>query len=531
MKSGEDSREPTRRHVLGYSKRWFLGGIRIRLMLWYMLTTTLVLLLFGGLLYSTIAKGLPSLNNNTLANTLQQGARAYAKDGTFDRSEAPDTVLLLDRQGAVVKAWTADRQVSGDLLLQVQQFIAANPNVGAACGILHLPVKSSVGTRITTQDDDICLTALLSHGQQIGTLVGMQRSNDNQAILANLAKSLLLIGLAVLLVMTIGGYWLATRAMRPVRLITRTAREIGQTDLSRRLHLGSRDELGELAATFDGMLNRLQDAFDRLRQFTADASHELRTPLSIMSLAASRALSKPYRPESYKQALDMGKVYRQELSVIQAEIEHMTRLVNDLLTLARADTGQTALTKEEIDVSEVLLDVVERLAPLARERGVELILGELPEIPINGDRTYLTMMITNLLNNALKYTSRLDPRVQIEGGTDLSGRGGWGWTRVKDNGPGIDPEHLPHLFERFYRVDRARLSDQEQRGDAGNNAPSVESSGGSGLGLSIVQWVAQAHGGEVHVQSEVGEGSVFEVRLPLLQPTKKTGNVLAHPSS
>ena len=523
--------EPLRRLLLGHSLRGPLGGIRIRLMLWYMLTTALVLLLFGGLLYSTIAKGLPSLNNNTLANTLQQVARAYALDGTFDRSEAPDTVLLLDMQGTVVKEWAANSHVSGDLLLQIQQFIAANTNVGAACSILHLPVKSSGGAIIATQDDDVCLTALLSHGQKVGTLVGIQRSNNNQAILENLARSLLLIGLAVLLVMTIGGYWLATRAMRPVRLITRTAQEIGQTDLSRRLHLNSHDELGELAATFDGMLNRLQDAFDHLRQFTADASHELRTPLSIISIAANRALSKPCRPESYDQALDMGEAYRQELSVIQAETEHMTHLVNNLLTLARADTGQTALAKEEIDVSEVILDVVERLAPLARGRGVELILGELPDIPINGDRTYLTMMLTNLLDNALKYTSRLNPRVHIEGGTHLTGRGGWGWIRVKDNGPGIDPEHLPHLFDRFYRIDKARLSDQAQTGDAGNNAQYVEASSGGGLGLSIVQWVAQAHGGEVRVQSEIGEGSTFEVRLPLLQLTKKTGNVLALPSS
>jgi len=515
--------EKQQSHQMLFRKlRWQLGGIRIRLMLWYMLTMALVLLLFGGLLYSTIAKGLPSLSNNTLANTLQQAARVYALDGTFDRSEAPDTVLLLNMQGAVVKEWTADSHVSGGLLLQVQQFIVANANVGAACGILHLPVKSSGGAIIATQDYDVCLTALLSHGQKVGTLAGIQRNNDNPAILENLARSLLLIGLAVLLVMTIGGYWLATRAMRPVRLITRAAQEIGQTDLSRRLHLNSHDELGELAATFDGMLNRLQDAFDRLRQFTADASHELRTPLSIMSIAANRALSQQSRPESYDQALHMGEAYRQELNVIQAETEHMTRLVNDLLTLARADSEQSALTKEEIDVSEVILDVVERLAPLARERGVELSLGELPEIPIDGDRTYLTMMVTNLIDNALKYTSRLNPRVQIEGGTDLVGRGGWGRIRVEDNGPGIDREHLPYLFERFYRVDKARLSDQAQTRDARNDAQAVESSSGSGLGLSIVQWVAQVHGGEVHVQSKVSEGSVFEVRLPLLQQTQRS---------
>jgi signal transduction histidine kinase len=168
--------------------------------------------------------------------------------------------------------------------------------------------------------------------------------------------------------------------MRPVRTITHIAREISESDLNRRLNLKSRDELGELAATFDQMLDRLQMAFDRQRQFTADASHELRTPLTIVNLEVNRALARPYTPRDYERAL----------SIIGAENDYMSRLVNDLLILARADAGQPMLKQEELDWGDLTWEVVERLSPLARRRGLELVTDDLPELTLCGDRLYLT---------------------------------------------------------------------------------------------------------------------------------------------
>ena len=348
-------------------------------------------------------------------------------------------------------------------------------------------------------------TIIMVKNQQAATLIlGMPR--DDEAQLQSLLLTLLLATPATLLLSAIGGYWLATRAMRPVRVITRAAGDISESDLHRRLNLGSNDELGELAATFDRMLDRLEAAFKRQRQFTTDASHELRTPLTIVNLEVNRALSQPRTPGEYREAL----------ATIQTENEQMAHLVNDLLVLARADAGQALLRCEQVDISDVALDVVERLLPLANQQGVELSTGDLPELEVTGDRVYLSQMITNLVENAIKYSTGNCKQVRIEtSAATNSTRASQALVRVSDSGPGIAPEHLAHIFERFYRVDKARThpGDSPTQGN--------DEMGGSGLGLSIVQWVAQAHGGSVTVESHPGEGSVFEVKLPLASSDAK----------
>ena len=306
-----------------------------------------------------------------------------------------------------------------------------------------------------------------------------------------------------LLIAAIGGYWLAGKALRPVKMITRTANEINATDLRRRLHLKRRDEFGELAATFDQMLARLEAAFKRQTQFTADASHELRTPLTIIDLEINRALTQLERPEDYRQILEQ----------IQAENEQMTYIVNNLLTLARADTGQLVLQREVVDVSDIALACVERLLSLAQQCHITLSTGTLPELLVSGDPQYLSRMLMNLIENAIKYTSGIGSRVHVELGCQQER---WAVMRVQDDGPGIAEEHLPSLFERFYRVDKARARKIEQTGVmAGKEEP-----GGTGLGLAIVQWIVQAHGGEIRVESKLGSGSTFQVELPLLRQEK-----------
>jgi heavy metal sensor kinase len=342
-------------------------------------------------------------------------------------------------------------------------------------------------------------TPILVKDAIAGILVlGRPREDEIQS--QSLLLTLLLAAPATLLITAIGGYWLATRTLRPVRAITRAAREISETELGRRLNLASTDELGELAATFDSMLGRLESAFQRQRQFTADASHELRTPLTIVSLEANHALSGARTQEEYQRALE----------VIQAENECMARLVNEMLVLARADSGQALIRQEEIDLSDLTLEIAERLDPLARSSGVALQIGELPELQISGDRQYLGQMVTNLVENAIKYAGEGCKWVRVDTGSTQDSARPSAWLRVADNGTGIAPEHLPHLFDRFYRVDEARSRDGTTPGEG---RPS-----GSGLGLSIVQWVAQAHGGEVLVESQLGAGSTFEVRLPLAGP-------------
>ncbi len=313
---------------------------------------------------------------------------------------------------------------------------------------------------------------------------------DQSHQLPRLAVALVAVFGLTLLIAFGGGYWLADQAMRPVQTITRTARDLGEHDLNRRLNLHRPDELGELAATFDGMLARLQAAFERQRQFTADASHELRTPLTIIELETNRALERPRTPKEYKKTLH----------TIQSENEWMSRLVNELLTLARMDSGRAKLHPEKLDLSDLAVDVVERLATLAEKNSVQLSTGALEESVVNADRDYLTHLLTNLIENGIKYATGSAPRVVVETGTDLLRA----WVRVADNGPGIPAEHLPHLFDRFYRIDESRTRDDDD----------AEAPSGSGLGLAIVQSIAHAFGGKVEVQSEVGKGTVFTVWFP-----------------
>jgi signal transduction histidine kinase len=240
------------------------------------------------------------------------------------------------------------------------------------------------------------------------------------------------------------------------------------------------------------MLTRLQAAFERQRQFVADASHELRTPLTIINLETSRALSARRTDKEYERVLD----------VVRSENGFMSRLVNDLLTLARKDDRQVPLKMEPLDLSDLAVEVIDRLAPLAAHQQVRLETGDLPETTLTGDRQSLLQMISNLVENGIKYSAGEERWVRIEtGATDR-----YTWLRISDNGPGIDPQHLPHLFDRFYRVDQARQRSADETG-----LPNTLS--GSGLGLSIAQQIAHLHSGEIRVESSPGGGTIFEVRF------------------
>jgi signal transduction histidine kinase len=177
--------------------------------------------------------------------------------------------------------------------------------------------------------------------------------------------------------------------------------------------------------------------------------------------------------------------------------EQRTAIVNSLLLLARADTGQVTLDMQEVDLSDVALASVERLLPLARQSQITLATGDLPEVLVCADPQYLGQMLTNLIENGIKYSSGVGKRVYVELACEL---GRWGMVRVQDDGPGISEENLPSLFERFYRVDKARS--RRQKGPAQGSKPDHRKPGGNGLGLSIVQWIVQAHGGEIHVEAK-----------------------------
>jgi signal transduction histidine kinase len=488
-------------------------SVRFRLTLWGAVILGLVLLAFSAFVYTTQARTLRTNSILELDSRMRQVSSFYRLallnyfvNGTIQLPNGitQDSILVQDNEAlALIGSQGQEIQKIGNISdaeinSLVQSFVSNN--VGQVTNTyFQMDIKGTTNgpahtylfvlTPIGFPGDDN------AHGL---ILLGMPF--DPNGTLKGLLLTLIIASGSILLGTLLGGYWLAGRVMHPVHIITRTAQQISETDLNKRLNLKTRDELGELANTFDRMLDRLQYAFDRQRQFTADASHELRTPLTIVNLEASRALERRRSTEDYVQSL----------AVIKSENEYMTSLVNDLLTLARMDAGQSQLRTEELDLSDVTLDVVERLATIAHDKGVQLCTGDLPEISMVGDRQFLGQMITNLVENAIKYTDGGDKKVFVETGIHANGKGQSDWVKVEDNGPGIPDEAIPHLFDRFYRVDQVRSQNQPGEEDGDEDRPT-----GSGLGLSIVQWIAKAHGGEVIVSSQIGKGTTFTVSLPI----------------
>lgn len=479
------------------------SSVRTRLTLWYLAVMALIIVLFDGGLYVSQA----FLNSDAAQNKLE--TQLYQDSQHFEQAykqallagqmltslhlnlSSQEMVLLLRPDGSILDKRGS---LTNSLLPQLQASAAQD----SAMIDLTVPQHHAHGW---WGDDTyrVLITPVLNQNERVASLlVGLPLTHPFP-----LVAIWIIHGMLALLLAAIGGFWLAGKALRPVKMITQTANEINATDLRRRLHLKRRDEFGALAATFDQMLARLEAAFRRQTQFTTDASHELRTPLTIIDLDTHRALTQLHTAEEYRQVLQQ----------IQAENEHMTYIVNNLLTLARADTGQLVLQRQEVDLSDLALASVERLLSFAQQSHVALSTGELPELLVSGDPQYLSRMLMNLIENGIKYTGGTGTRVHIE----LACEECWAVLRVQDDGPGIAEKHLPYLFERFYRVDKARSRRSEQAGAT----PGRQEPGGTGLGLAIVQWIVQAHGGQIRVESTIGAGSTFEVRLPRLQKAEE----------
>jgi heavy metal sensor kinase len=299
--------------------------------------------------------------------------------------------------------------------------------------------------------------------------------------------TLLLVSIPLLLLCAAGGgYWMSRRALAPVDQITQTARNISVQNLSSRLVVPkTRDELQRLSETLNSMLARLEAAFKKITQFTADASHELRTPVALMRTRAELSLRKPRSAEDYRDAL----------AEIHSELEKTSGLVEKLMLLARSDYGTETLQLVPSNLAEIVRETCNQGATLAESKQIDFH-TQIPQQPvwIEADSHALGRLFLILIDNAVKYTP---PGGRVE--VAVSHEDGFALGVVRDTGIGIAAEDLPHVFERFYRADKARSRE----------------SGGVGLGLAIGRWIAEAHAGTIEVQSSLGQGSVFQVRLPL----------------
>ncbi|HEX4950688.1 MAG TPA: ATP-binding protein, partial [Blastocatellia bacterium] len=320
-------------------------------------------------------------------------------------------------------------------------------------------------------DSDFFIVVAQSRAEVLQHLAAMRR-----IFYLSLPLMLLIAGLA--------GFFLAKKSLAPVAAMTEQVETINAHNLHERLQVSNpRDELGRLANVFNALLERVNRSFASLREFTADASHELRTPLAIIRGEADVALSQP------RTAVE----YQETLAIVRDEARRLSRIVDDMLALARADAGGHQLNREELYLNDLVEECCRSVQTLAAHKNIAVDCESLPDIEYCGDEELLRRMILNLLDNAIKYTPG-GGRVRVA----LHETPAHIQLRVIDNGIGIPAEAAAHVFDRFYRVDRARS----------------RAEGGSGLGLPIVKWVAEAHQGTVHLESLPGSGSEFLVELP-----------------
>ena len=287
-----------------------------------------------------------------------------------------------------------------------------------------------------------------------------------------------------LVIAGLGGWFLARRSLAPVVAMADRARQIGVGSLSARLPVANpRDELGTLAGTFNELLSRLEASVEQQRQFMADASHELRTPVTIARTAASVALQQPTRSEAE---------YRETLDIIEQETVRLSRIVDDLFTLTRADAGTYPIRKTPMYLDELIDDVVRATRVVAATRSVSILAQCIHPASHTGDEDLIRRLVLNVVDNAIRYSPPGGSvRVALDRSGDVYS------ISVSDQGPGIAAEVQAHIFERFYRVDTARTRD-----------------GGAGLGLALARWIAQAHGGDISLAASSRLGSTFVITLP-----------------
>ncbi len=447
------------------------ASIRVRLTLWYSGVLLLALVLFGTGLWVAIGhRSMTAVDARLLERA--DGLR------TVIEIEAP----LRDRAQLRQELWEFAKEISEGNLMQLRDssgaLLSASPALppGWGSGAPQFRTFTNRGRSIRV------LAMRMRHdGVEYEAVIGSSLEGVN-ATLRELRNVLLLMIPLVLAVACLGGYWVSGRALKPVDAITSAARSITVENLSRRLPVPSTgDEIQRLSQAWNDVLERLEGAVGRIRQFTADASHELRGPLAIIRATAELAL---HRERSAEQ-------YRKSLAQIQSEAERMTELAESLLALARSDAA-ASMPLDRVDLNEVVRQVGEQTAPVAASKGVELrIETEGKGAVVAANAPALRRLLFALVDNALKHTPD-HGAVTVS----CSEQNGNVVLAVEDTGEGIPPESLPHVFERFYRVDTART-----RGT------------GAGLGLAIAQSIAEAHGSKIAVQSAPGQGARFELRL------------------
>ena len=468
-----------------------LETVRARLTLWYVSLLAAILVAVIALIYVLLARALYVRVDDSLQAIIQVAATSLAND-LAEGQDADD----------------AARSTSAELASR-QHLLAIYDGGGRLLGeagreddiVIPLPPAEEIPsdgdaaliTIVETDDLDdrhrlaVRRVTIEPSGTEFIVVVGSSLEPTDEE-LESLRGILAYVVPLSLVIAGLGGWFLARRSLSPVVSMADRARRIGIENIGERLPVANpRDELGRLAETFNELLARLEGSLVQQRQFMADASHELRTPVTTARTAASVALQQPTRPEAE---------YRETLAIIEQETVRLSRIVDDMFTLARADAGTYPIRSMPMYLDELIDEIVRGARVVAATRRVTITADTVEPAPLTGDEDLIRRLIVNVLDNAIRYAGYgTGVRIALDESGDTYA------ISISDEGPGIPAEVQPRIFERFYRVDAARTH-------------GGEADGGAGLGLALARWIAREHGGDVHLAASSRMGSTFVITLP-----------------
>jgi heavy metal sensor kinase len=463
-------------------------SIGLRLTLWYLVVFAAAQVLFGFAMWFILRHSLYEIADEALTNQvddLRSFLEAQKKNASIAKLQEEVTeAYVLEHSGDYLQIYVPPDQWI--YRAPYMKKVSFQPSVASPDNLLRQPMcedrqLNGRPFRFLTQRIEV-------HGRQFTVQTGVP-IDDVAHTLALFLRYLGMFAPLILLSASAVGYWISRRALSPVNAITRTARTIGGSDLSQRLEpLHTGDELQRLTDTLNEMLSRIEAAFLRVTQFTADASHELRTPISLIRTEAEITLRKSRSEEEYRDALFH----------VLTEAEATSSMVEKLLSLARADSRQRTLEWRPVDLGDMVLRVAGEWRAVIESRALSLTETAAPGVYVIADTTALRQLLNILLDNAVKYTPAPGTI-----GLSLEERNNTAVLKVADSGIGIDLEDQARIFERFYRADKARSRE----------------SGGAGLGLAIARWIVMQHHGSLEVESMPTKGATFVLELPLQAAT------------
>ncbi len=478
-------------------------SLRFKLTLWYVLILGILLISFSSFLYLTLSRSLYRDVDHKLRSLAEliasESTSPLSKFGFGNIDQALEASMNLKPIGKFIQVLDESGRIgrTSENLKSVQLPISLNALRNGSKGLITYETNHSLGNTPLR-----IITYPVKENNQVTKMIQVASSLEDVEDALNTLLIILIVTVpSILMIASLGGQFLANKALKPVDRVTQTARMITSKNLNQRIQtLKVKDEISRLIDTFNEMISRLDQSFRQIKQFTTDASHELKTPLTILKGEVEVALRKKRPLHEYEQILESNL----------EEIDRMSKIVEDLLLLSKADIGEIRLNREDIHLTRFIGGLTEQMKILAQPKNIRIeISNHQNEIHVLGDTLRMRELFINLIENGIKYTEAGGSiLITLTKETDDSVNpltpkekkaATFAKIIVADTGIGIAKEDQDKIFNRFFRVDKARSREQ----------------GGSGLGLSICKWIVEAHQGEITVESEPGKGSSFIVRLPL----------------